>query len=291
KGLEVVLPTGDILTMGGKLLKNNTGLDLLHLMVGSEGVLGIITKAIFRVYPMFEHTAVLLISFSSRHVALSAVPRILQGGVVPLAIEYVERDIIEISARALGLTWPAATGDAHLIVTLAGPAENQVYAECESVAHICERNGAVDVLIADTRQEQESILKMRNELYGALMPQLAEALDLAVPPARIADFLDAVDRVAQRFNTRIPCYGHAADGNLHPHLMMDLYERGVLGEVRDAVYEEGARLGGVVTAEHGVGRTRLSYYNLYTDETSKGLMRGIKRLFDPYNILNPDATI
>ncbi|MFW6126232.1 MAG: FAD-binding oxidoreductase, partial [Chloroflexota bacterium] len=168
---------------------------------------------------------------------------------------------------------------------------DRVYAECESVSHICERNGAADVLIADTRQEQESILRMRNELYSALMPQLAEALDLAVPPARIAAFLDAVDRLAQRFDTRIPCYGHAADGNLHPHLMMDLHERGVLQEVRDAIYQEGAKLGGAVTAEHGVGRTRLSYFNLYTDEKSKELMRGIKRLFDPHTILNPDASI
>jgi glycolate oxidase len=291
KCLEVVLPTGEAVTMGGKLLKNNTGLDLLHLMIGSEGILGIITKAVFRLYPKSPVTAVLLISFDGRHAALSAVPRILQSGIIPLAIEYVERDIIEISAAALGMTWPARKGNAHLIVTLDGSSEDEVYAQCERLAAVCEENGAVDTLVAETMKEQDGILKMRNELYGVLMPQLAESLDLAVPPARVADFLDAVERIAVRYDSRIPNYGHAADGNLHPHLMMDLEKRGLLWEVKDAIYEEGARLGGIVTAEHGVGRSRRVYFDRYTDETSKRLMRGIKTLFDPNNILNPDAAI
>ncbi len=291
KGLEVVLPTGEIVTMGGKLLKNNTGLDLLHLVIGSEGTLGIITRAVFRLYPKPAVTAVLLVSFATRQPAVAAVPKVLQAGIIPLAIEYVERDIIEISARHLGLTWPARNGDAHLIFTVDGSSEEQVFGLCERIAEVCDANGAVDTLFAETRQEQENILKIRNELYGALMPDLAESLDLAVPPARVADFLDAVERIAVQYGSRIPNYGHAADGNLHPHLMMDLQQRGLLWEVKDAIYEEGARLGGVVTAEHGVGRSRRVYFDRYTDETSKQLMRGLKRLFDPNNILNPGAAI
>ncbi|MFC2009050.1 FAD-binding oxidoreductase, partial [Chloroflexota bacterium] len=155
----------------------------------------------------------------------------------------------------------------------------------------CDENGAVDTLFAETRQEQDNILKMRNELYGVLMPELAESLDLAVPPARVADFLDAVERIANQYGSRIPNYGHAADGNLHPHLMMDLQQRGILWDVKDAIYEEGTRLGGIVTAEHGIGRSRRPYFDRYTDETSKRLMRGIKRAFDPNNILNPGAAI
>ena len=291
KGLEVVLPTGEIVTMGGKLLKNNTGLDLMHLMIGSEGTLGIITKATFRLYPKPALTAVLLVSFDERHTAVAAVPKVLQAGIIPLAIEYVERDIIEISARHLGLTWPAKTGDAHLIFTVDGGTEDEVFGMCERIAEVCDENGAVDTLFAETRQEQDNILKMRNELYGVLMPELAESLDLAVPPARVADFLDAVDNIANQYGRRIPNYGHAADGNLHPHLMMDLQQRGILWDVKDAIYEEGARLGGIVTAEHGVGRSRRPYFDRYTDETSKRLMRGIKHLFDPNNILNPGAAM
>jgi len=291
KGLEVVLPTGELVTMGGKLLKNNTGLDLLHLMIGSEGTLGVITRATFRLYPMPAMTAVLLISFDERHTAVAAVPKVLQAGIIPLAIEYVERDIIEISARHLGLTWPAKSGNAHLIFTIDGSGEDEVFGMCERVAHVCEQNGAVDTLFAETRLEQDDILKMRNELYGVLMPDLAESLDLAVPPARVADFLDAVERIANAYGSRIPNYGHAADGNLHPHLMMDLQQRGILWEVKDAIYEAGERMGGTVTAEHGVGRSRRVYFDRYTDETSKRLMRGIKALFDPNNILNPGAAL
>jgi glycolate oxidase len=291
KGLEVVLPTGELVSMGGKLLKNNTGLDLMHLMIGSEGILGVITKAVFRLYPMPAVTAVLLVSFPDRHAAITPVPRVLQAGIIPLAVEYVERDIIEISANHLGLTWPARTGDAHLIFTVDGSSEDQVYGMCERIGQVCDENGAVDTLFAETRQEQETILKIRNELYGALMPDLAESLDLAVPPARVADFLDAVERIAVAHGSRIPNYGHAADGNLHPHLMMDLQQRGILWDVKDAIYEEGVKLGGIVTAEHGVGRSRRRYFDRYTDETSKLLMRGIKQLFDPNNILNPGAAL
>ena len=291
KGLEVVLPNGKIVTMGGKLLKNNTGLDLMHLMIGSEGILGIITKAIFRLYPKPAVTAVLLVSFDERHAAVAAVPKVLQAGIIPLAVEYVERDIIEISAAHLGLTWPARSGNAHILFTVDGDSEDEVYKQCERIAEVCDANGAVDTLFAETKQEQDNILRMRNELYGALMPDLAESLDLAVPPARVADFLDAVERIAQQYGSRIPNYGHAADGNLHPHLMMDLQERGLLWTVKDAIYEEGTKLGGIVTAEHGVGRSRRVYFDRYTDEESKQLMRGIKHVFDPNNILNPDAAI
>lgn len=291
KGLEVVLPTGDIVTMGGKLLKNNCGLDLLHMMIGSEGTLGIVTKAVFRLYPRPKVTAVLLVSYNERHAAVAAVPHILKTGVIPLAIEYVERDIIEMSARHFGLMWPARTGNAHLILTVDGMTEDDVMAQCERIAEVCESHGSVDTLLAETRQEQESILRMRNELYGILMPELAESLDLAVPPARVADFLDAVEHIAEAYGSRIPDYGHAADGNLHPHLMMDLQRRGLLWKVKDEIYEAGIRLGGTVTAEHGVGRSRRVYFDRYTDETSKRLMRGIKLLFDPHNILNPDAAI
>jgi glycolate oxidase len=291
KGMEVVLPTGDIVKWGGKLLKNNTGLDLLHLMIGSEGTLGIITKAVFRLYPRPKVTAVLLVSFNERHAAVAVVPHILKTGIIPLAIEYVERDIIEFSARQLGMTWPARVGDAHLILTVDGMTEDDVMAQCEEIAAVCEEHGSVDTLIAETRQEQENILKMRNELYGVLMPQLAESLDLAVPPARVADFLDAVERIAEAHGSRIPDYGHAADGNLHPHLMMDLQERGLLWQVKDEIYEAGIRLGGTVTAEHGVGRSRRVSFDRYTDAVSKRLMKDIKRLFDPNNVLNPDAAI
>jgi glycolate oxidase len=291
KGLEVVLPTGEIVNMGGKLIKNNTGLDLMHLLIDSEGILGVITKVIFRLYPRFGSTATLVVSYDDRHDAINTVPKILQSGVVPLALEYVENDEVEISAQYLGKKWPATKGKAHLIAIVTGANEDEVYSQCEQISQVCQKHNAVDTLIAERREEQTDILKIRSEIYTALKPKLADALDITVPPASIGRVLDAVDEIAQRFDTDIPAYGHAADGNLHPHLMMDLQERGILKEVKREVYKAAVDLGGVITGEHGVGKTRLGEFDLYVDEKSRELMRGIKKLFDPNDILNPRTAV
>jgi glycolate oxidase len=291
KGLEVVLPTGEIITMGGKLLKNNTGLDLMHLMIDSEGILGIVTKVIFRLYPKFAGTATLIISFDDRHAAIRAVPRILQTGVIPLALEYVERDVIEISARHLGKHWPAAKGNAHLIAIITGSNDDDVYQQAGDVLKICESLGAVDTVMAETREEQADILKIRSELYPVLKPQVADVLDMAIPPAQIAVFLDMVDEIGKKFNTRIITYGHAGDGNLHPHLPLELHARGQLKAVKHDLYAAAMGLGGTITAEHGVGKCRLDEVSMCIDPKSLELMRGLKKLFDPNGILNPGTAI
>jgi glycolate oxidase len=149
----------------------------------------------------------------------------------------------------------------------------------------------VDTLIAERKEEQAEILKIRSEMFSALKSRIADALDIAVPPAEIANFMDAIDRVGQRYDTRIVTYGHAGDGNLHPHLMVDLQQRGILEQVKQEVFREGARFGGVVTAEHGIGKTRLPQLDMMLDDKSKELMQGIKQLFDPNNILNPGCAI
>ena len=291
KGLEVVLPTGEIVQMGGKLLKNNTGLDLMHLMIDSEGVLGIVTKVTFRLYPKFAGTATLIISFDDRHAAIRAVPKILQTGVIPLALEYVERDVIEISANHLGKHWPAAKGNAHLIAIISGSNDDDVYQQAGDVLKVCEGLGAVDTVMAETREEQADILKMRSELYSVLKPTVADVLDMAIPPAEIAVFLDMVDDIGKKYGTRIITYGHAGDGNLHPHLPLELYERGQLKAVKQELYRAAIALGGTITAEHGVGKCRLNEVSLSIDEKSLELMRGLKKLFDPNGILNPGTAI
>ena len=291
KGLEVVLPTGEIVTWGGKLLKNNTGLDLLQLMIDSEGVLGVITKVTFRLYPRFAGTATLVISFDDRHAAIRAVPVILQTGVIPLALEYVDRDVIQISADHLGMKWPARTGTAHLLVIITGSNDEDVYEQAGIFVKACEKLGVVDTVVAETKEEQADILKMRSELYSVLKPQVADVLDMAIPPARIADFLDAVDEIGKKFGTRIITYGHAGDGNLHPHLPLELYKRGLLKAVKDELYHEATKMGGVITAEHGVGKVRLKEVAMCVDEKQIELMRGLKKLFDPNGILNPGTAI
>ncbi len=287
KGLEVVVPTGEILTLGGKLLKNNQGLDLLHLMINSGGILGVITKVIFRLCPRFSHSGTLIVSYDNRHDAIDSVPKILQSGVIPLAIEYIERDVVEMSATHLGMKWPATKGQAYLLVILTGDSEDEVYAQGEKVSGICEQNGCTDILIAERREEQAAILKIRSEVYPSLKKNVADVLDITVPPASIGIMMDRVDEIARRYDTTIPTYGHAGDGNLHPHVMNDLAERGLLREVKREIYQEAIRLGGVITGEHGLGTVRLPDLDLYPDGKTWELMRGIKNVFDPNHILNP----
>ena len=287
RGLEVVTPTGDIINLGGKLLKNNQGFDLMHLLINSGGALGVITKVIFRLCPKFNSSGTLIVSYDERHKAINTVPQILQSGVVPLAIEYVERDVIEISAKRLNMEWPAKKGNAFLIVILTGDSEDEIYAQGEKVSTICEANNAVDILIAERREEQASILKIRSEVYSSLKNNVADVLDITVPPASIGRMMDKVDEIAARFNVKIPTYGHAADGNLHPHLMVDLAEKGLLREIKRRVYEEAIKMGGVITGEHGLGVIRLPDLDLCPDKKMWELMRGIKAVFDPNNILSP----
>ncbi len=291
KGMEVVLPTGEIVSWGGKLLKNNTGLDLMHLMIDSEGILGIVTKVIFRLYPRFAGTATLIVSYDDRHAAINTVPKILQSGVIPLAIEYVEHKQIVMSGEHLGLKWPAEKGNAHLILILVGTNEDEVYSQCEVISEICQKHGAADVLIAERREEQAEILKMRSEMYSPLKPIMADGLDITVPPANIGKILDVLDEVAKKYDTEIPVLGHAADGNLHPQLLSDLIEKGTLKQVKREIYQATVDLGGVITGEHGIGKIRLEELDLCIDAKSLELMRGVKKLFDPNGILNPGTAI
>jgi glycolate oxidase len=290
KGLEVVLPTGEIVTMGGKLLKNNSGLDLMHLLIDSEGILGVITKVIFRLYPMFAGIATLVISYDNRHDAIDAVPAILQAGIIPLAIEYMDRDIVDITAKYLNMTWPAAKGKAYLIIILTGANEDEVYFQAEKVVEVCQKHNAVDTLMTERREEQSAILKIRSEVQSAVSPN-ADSLDTAVPPAEIGNFMDEVDKIGEKYGVKIYVVGHAADGNLHHVLMKEVADRGLLGAIKDEVYEVAMRLGGAITAEHGIGKKGIYLLDRYTDERQKQIMRDIKRSFDPNNILNPGTAI
>jgi len=292
RGLEVVLATGDVLRLGGKLVKDNAGYDLMQLFIGSEGTLGVITKVVLRLYPRWESTLTLIVPFNSRREAVRASPAILQSGVLPLALEYVERDLVELSARHLGLSWPCEEGSAYLIVILSEPTEEALYAECERVAEVCSRAGAMEPLVAETRREQDEILKIRSNIYVALKPDTVDILDVSVPPAAVGDLMDRIDEVAARHGIRIPVYGHVGDGNLHPHLVRvegwgpEDYDR-----VRWEIYKAAVELGGTITGEHGVGAIRKRYLAMRLSPKELEIMRAIKRIFDPNNILNPDKVL
>jgi len=294
KGMEIVLPTGQILMLGGKLLKDVTGYDLMHLLIGSQGTLGIITKVIIRLYPRFKVTASLMISFNDRHEAVNTVPKILQEGIVPLAVEYVERKLIEGSARSLGKKWPSVKGNSFLYIIVAGENEEDVYRIAERVYKICQRYNAVEGLIETSRRKQKNILDIRSNIYLSLKSHTADILDIVVPPANIGEMMDAIDGVAKKYDIYIPVYGHVADGNLHPHIM-DEEVGGVnvenVEQIKREIYDKARNLGGTITGEHGIGKIRTKNLTEILDKREIEIMKAIKKVFDPNNILNPGTVI
>ena len=292
KGIEVVLPTGEIIKLGGKLLKNNLGYDLMHLIIGSEGTLGVITKAWIRLQPRELASATIIIPFEEREKALAFVPKIFQEGVLPLAIEYVERNLVQKVADKLGLTWPCSSAEYQLMIILSESSEEALLSVSEKLLELCEKFGALEPVIAQTRKEQEEVLKIRSEIYSTLKPNMVDILDTTVPPANMVKLIETVNEIESEFNVYIPTYGHAGDGNLHLHLMKwDGWTEEKYDEVRARIYRKAVELGGTITGEHGVGCVRRKYLEQFLDAKSLSLMKEIKKIFDPNNILNPGKVL
>jgi len=288
KGLEVVLPTEEILTLGGCLLKNNTGYNLMHLMMGSEGTLGVITKAVIRLYPKAGITVTLIAAFERRQDAMHSVMKTLQSGITPMAIEYIDWDDIERASVHLREKWPSEGGKAQLIIILSEVNEDALFSECEEISKICEANHVLETLIAETKEEQERILRIRSNLYTPLKPLLHDILDITVPPGRVEALMDKVDAIAEEYGTSIPIYGHVGDGNLHGHIMKE-EGRGLkfVNKVKRKIYEATVSLGGVITGEHGIGKVKIGDADLVLSEKEIELIRAVKAVFDPNNIMNP----
>ena len=294
KGIDAVLPTGEILRLGGELLKNNTGYDLMHLIIGSEGTLAVITRAILRLYPQVAASATMIVPYDNRHDAINTVPKILQSGIIPLAAEYMDRLVVEISAASLGMEWPCQAGTGYLMFIVEGRSDDEVHLQLERICEICQSYHGLEPVIGETKKEQEKVLKIRSNVYSATKQGLvADALDVAVPPASLGKLMDAIDRVANKFGTVIPMVGHVGDGNLHPTLIKSLAEGGLqnLKKAKKEIYKETLKLGGTMTAEHGVGKIRMSDVDIFLDRKQQELMSGIKQVFDPNCILNPGCAI
>jgi len=260
KGIEVVLPTGEIITLGGKVLKNNVGYDLMQLLIGSEGTLGVITKAWIRLQPREVATATIVIPFESREKALGMVPKIFQEGILPLAIEYVERNLVERVGKELGLTWPCTSGEYQLMIILSESSEEALLEMSEKLLNLCEKVGALEPVVAETRKEQDEILKIRSEIYSTLKPDMVDILDTTVPPAKMIDLIRLVNELEAKYGVYMPVYGHAGDGNLHVHLMKwGGWTEEKYDELRNMIYEETLKLGGTITGEHGIGSLRKKY--------------------------------
>jgi glycolate dehydrogenase FAD-linked subunit len=291
RGMEVVLPTGEILNLGGRLHKDNVGYDLMQLIIGSEGTLAVITKVILRLYPKPGATITLIVPYNNRHDALSSVPKILHSS-TPLAVEYVERELVERSAKRLNANWPVKTGRSHLIIIMAEPSRDQVLSESLKVAKICQEDTTYETFVAEAKSDQDNILRIRSDIYFALKSETMDLLDITVPTAELEKVMEAIEDVATRRAAVLQVFGHAADGNLHVHIMKKEGEDAkYVEDLRSEIYEIAMRAGGVITGEHGIGKIRAKKLESLMTSKEFELMKSIKRTFDPDGILNPGTKI
>lgn len=292
KGVEVVLPTGELVNLGGKLIKNNMGYDLLHMMIGSEGTLGIVTKATLKLYAKNPNIGTLLVSFNTTEDASNVVPKILQAGITPLAIEYMDRETALESADHIGQAYPATEGCVDLMFILDEASEDELFDKCERIVGMCEENGAVDSLIAETTKEQRALLEIRSNVYTAYKENIADALDIAVPSGSVPDMLKDINEIAKKYKTTSPAVGHIADGNVHNFLMLDNGKiPEYLDDMRNEMYDAAISYGGTVTAEHGTGKTRKKHMTQQYTHREIEIMENIKKAFDPNGIFNPGTIV
>ncbi|MFL0267369.1 FAD-binding oxidoreductase [Candidatus Clostridium radicumherbarum] len=293
RGLEVVLPNGEILELGGKVVKNSSGYSIKDLIVGSEGTLGIITKAVLRLLPLPKKAVSLLIPFPSLESAIETVPKIIKSKSVPTAIEFMQRSAIVAAEEFLGKKFPDSSSDAYLLLTFDGNSKEEIEANYENVANICLEAGALDVFISDTEERQESIWSARGAFLEAIKASTTEMdeVDVVVPRNKVAEFIKFTHELEKEFNIRIRSFGHAGDGNLHIYILRDALDEETwkkkLLEVMEYMYKRGRELNGQVSGEHGIGFAKRPYLKESLAPELITVMKGIKMAFDPKNILNP----
>jgi len=293
RGLEVVLPNGQVVEMGGKVVKNSSGYALKDLMVGSEGTLGFITKATLKLLPLPKKAISLLIPFPTLEQAIGTVPKIIKSKVIPTAIEFMQREVIIDAEQYLGRKFPDKQSDAYLLLKFDGNSVEEIENAYDSVAQLCLAEGALDVLISDTEEREESIWKARGAFLEAIKGSTTymDEVDMVVPRSKVNQMVEYLHALQEDAGLRIKSFGHAGDGNLHAYMLRDdltqeEFEERMLYAMAK-VYAKADELGGQVSGEHGIGYAKKPYLKNSLDPELMVLMSGIKKAFDPKNILNP----
>jgi glycolate oxidase len=291
-GLQAVLPNGDIIETGGKVVKNVVGYDLTHLLVGSEGTLAVITRIILRLVPKPPVQSTLRATFATIADATRAVSNVIKARVIPAAVELIDRDSLEAVAKYLDVRSlaPAGTG-ALLLLEVDGLAEavTEEAARCEQA---CREAGATEILRARDEAERQEIWRVRRELSPALktITPIKFNHDVVVPKGRIPQLFEFVERLKKDYRLRIPSFGHAGDGNIHVNIMVtqgDDDEMRRAHEAERVLFEGVVALEGSISGEHGIGFVKAKYLSLELDAQTIEIMKAVKRAFDPQGILNP----
>ena len=291
-GLQAVLPNGDVIETGGKVVKNVVGYDLTHLLVGSEGTLAVITRIILRLVPKPPVQSTLRATFATIADATRAVSNVIKARVIPAALELIDGDSLEAVANYLNIRSLAPAGTGALLLLEVDGLADAVTEEAARCERACRDAGATEVLRARDEAERQEIWRVRRELSPALktITPIKFNHDVVVPKGRIPQLFEFVERLKSDYRLRIPCFGHAGDGNIHVNIMVtpgDDDEMRRAHEAERVLFEGVVALEGSISGEHGIGFVKAKYLPLELDPPTIEIMKAVKRAFDPQGLLNP----
>ena len=290
-GLEAVLANGEIINIGCKSRKNVAGYDVTSLLVGSEGTLAIITQIMLRLIPQPESKRTVLAVFNSYNNATDCINSILgKHHIIPSTLEFMDNITIKCVNQFLKGVLPASAA-AMLLIEVDGPS-SATENDAGRVQQICRENNASMVQIALNDREGVALANARRAALPALSRIKPATIleDISVPPSRLGEMMEAINRIRQQYALVIGVFGHAGDGNLHPTLLADESDREEMARIEKAIgmiFEKAIALGGTISGEHGIGISKIPYMRLQYPEPVLDVMKNIKRAFDPQNILNP----
>ena len=302
RSMQVVLPTGEITRFGAVVSKSSTGYSLKDLMIGSEGTLGIITELTLKIIPAPKNTISLIVPYENLDECISTVPQLFQHRLNPQALEFMEREIVISSEKYIGKeTFPKQIDGtdvgAYLLITFDGNNEDEVEETIEQAAEVLLEAGAIDVLVADNPQKISEAWAARSSFLEAIESQtkLLDECDVVVPVTKIAEYISYVNEKGSNYDFEVKSFGHAGDGNLHIYTCSNDMERTEFREQVDKfmkeIYEKTYEFGGKISGEHGIGHGKRQYLKEFEGDVNINLMKGIKKAFDPKNILNPGKVI
>jgi glycolate oxidase len=291
--LEVVLPSGEIIWTGANTLKYASGYNLTQLMIGSEGTLGIVTKIVTKLIPQPAANVLMLARFASAESACAAVSAIFRAGVVPSAAEFMERGCIEWVRQYNGIQFELKDGDeAFLLIEVDGPAMDVIFADCERINKVLEAFNCKDVLFADTAAQKAELWRIRRTIGESVKQHsVYKKEDTVVPRAALPQLVKGIKAIGAKYGFESVCFGHAGDGNLHTNIIKANMSDGdwdtKLDNAIAEIFELTVSLGGTISGEHGIGLVQKQFMPLKYSEAHFELWRGIKKVFDKNNILNP----
>ena len=292
--LQVVLANGDILWTGANVLKNSTGYSLTHLMIGSEGTLGVITKIVFRLIPLPKFDITMLVPFYSSEEACKAVSAVFTYGITPSALEFMERDAIDWTIKHSDVKMQIDDKvEAHLLIEVDGNDINLLYDECEKISKVLDRYSCGEILIADSTVQKDQLWNLRRKVSESVKANsVYKEEDTVVPRAELPKLLLGVKKIGKQYGFKSVCYGHAGDGNLHVNIikgdMSDNKWNNKLPLAIQEIFKLTRNLGGTISGEHGIGYVQKRYLEIALSKESIEIQKNIKKIFDPNSILNPE---